>query len=163
MIRFNWLIENKFGLGFTLFEIQNSDENIVSYSMIPIEFSYSPWNYDNFLYLSFYGHLGWQFIQNRNIFHENMFADFFSGRNGIYGAIGTRLLFFPSFDYYYSPCVAVFFEYSTSNELKLGFSLDLGAVIGGILLAWKEGVEEERMNIGERRPGYDKARRDKPK
>jgi hypothetical protein len=33
MLRFNWLIENKFGLGFTLFEIQNSDEDVVSYSI----------------------------------------------------------------------------------------------------------------------------------
>jgi hypothetical protein len=131
--------------------------------MIPVEFSYNPWNYDNFLYLSFYGRLGWQFIQSRNIFQENMFTDFFSGRNDIYGTIGTRLLFFPSFGFYYSPRVAVLFEYNTSNELKLGFSLDLSAIIGGILLAWKEGVEEDRINIWERRPGYDKERRDKPK
>jgi hypothetical protein len=143
VLRFNWLIENKFGFGFTLFEIQNSDEDIVSYSMIPIEFSYNPWNYDNFLYLSFYGCLGWQFIQNRSTFQENMFADFFSERNDIYGTIGARLLFFPSFGFNYSPRAAVFFEYNTSNELKLGFSLDLGAIIGGILLAWKEGVEED--------------------
>jgi hypothetical protein len=92
-----------------------------------------------------------------------MFADFFSGRNDIYGTIGTRLLFFPSFGFNYSPRAAVFFEYNTSNELKLGFSLDLGAIIGGILLAWKEGVEEDRINIWERRPDYDKDRRDKPK
>jgi hypothetical protein len=71
--------------------------------------------------------------------------------------------FFPSFGFYYSPYAAVFFEYNTSNELKLGLSLDLGAIIGGILLAWKEGVEEDRITIWERRPGYDKDRRDKPK
>jgi hypothetical protein len=142
ILRFNWLIENKFGLGFTLFEILSSYEEIINYSVIPVEISYNPWNYNNFLYLSFYGRLGWRFIQNRNTFQENMFDDFLSAKNSIYGTIGARLFLFPSFKLYYSSYMAVFFEYSTPFKLKLGFSLDLGAIIIGILSAWKEDVDE---------------------
>jgi hypothetical protein len=163
LLRFNWLVENKFGLGFTLFEIQNSNENTVSYSMIPIEFSYNPWNYKNFIYLSFYGRLGWQFIQTQNAFQENMFTDFFSKKNDIYGTIGARLFLFPSLDLYYASYIAVFFEYSTPDRLKLGFSLDLGAIIAGILTAWKNDVDKERANVWEEKPDRDRDRIDKPK
>jgi hypothetical protein len=148
LLRFNWILENGIGIGFTSLEMQNvNDYQISKYSLMPIEISYSPINYDNLLYLSIYGRIGWQFRQDAA---SNNRFNFFSSENSFYGAIGTKLFMFPAFKLHYSGYMALFIEYNTFNELKVGFSLDILALIIGGLTGWREGIEKDRVNEWEK-------------
>lgn len=139
LLKFDWVILEKYGFGVSAFEYQKINQNKKTYAILPVEFSYSPINYEELLYFSIYGKAGWQF----------------SPTNSFYGAVGTRLLLFPSFKFYYSCRISAFIEYNTFKELKVGLSLDLGSIIAGILLAKKDSIEKNHENRIEGKPDLD--------
>jgi hypothetical protein len=165
LLRFNWLMNNNIGIGFSLFEMQDTNNKFaVKYSLLPMEISYSLMNYREFIYFSLYSKLGWQFRQSSDSVNNNFFYSFFAPTNGFYGAIGARLFLFPDFKFHYSWYTSVFFEYTIFNELRIGISVDAGALIIGTLWAWKEGIEKARANEWEKKPEFDNNdRRDKPR
>jgi hypothetical protein len=134
-LHFNWIF-NKFTVGFNILDIydyNNIENNIFKYSFLPIKLAYVPFSYNDFLFLSIYGKTGWQITENVNNNTDH----------GFYGAIGIQFFIFPELKYNYSIYLSLFSEYDTHNKLKIGLSIDLGSLIYGILLGWKETKEKE--------------------
>jgi hypothetical protein len=157
-LRFNWFEkETKIGINIALYQFvmggmfQNSnskdEKKLEQYntlfqdsfefttlgtSLFPIEIMYAPVNFNDYLYLFFYGRASWEFWQSPSVaFKENPFV---STDNDFYGSIGTRLALFtpPMEKSHYTVTMGVFLEYTTKNEFKFGV---YGDIIGGLFAA----------------------------
>ena len=117
----NWI--TKYGLGwrFNFFNIEWTDNIRQSY-ILPVEINYSPFgDRDAYLFLTVYGRGGWmvRFDPDESSLSE---------RNHFFGAVGLRASWFPTMGSYWSIFTGAFIEYTTRNELRMGFSVDTGIV-----------------------------------
>jgi hypothetical protein len=98
------------------FPLQSFDT--MTYSFFPVEIAVSPFKYDDWFYVLFYGRGEWRFGQTRASFWENQ-----------YGALGTRFLLVTTAAHY-ALSASAFIEYTTHNEVKIGVKMDaLSAVV----------------------------------
>jgi hypothetical protein len=131
---------------------QTKDSNSIKFSYLPFEFGFVPLIkfYDPFsIGLYVYGRSEWMFSQTK---HPILSGQFASQNNIFYGTVGTRIFFLAS-QKTGMPSLfsSVFLEYTTSNELKIGISLDGGisaiaglAVLVGIGKKEQNELEEEK-------------------
>jgi hypothetical protein len=120
ILQFNWII-NKFSIGFNLLDSHYVTYESNHYSILPVKIAFVPLNFNDFLFLSVYGKASWDLIKN---------DDYMS--SGFYGSFGIQISIFPLhniFGLYYTPYFSIFSEYDSHKRYKIGFSLDISAII----------------------------------
>jgi hypothetical protein len=131
---FNWII-NKISIGFNIIDCYDlNNDKIDQYSVLPIKFSYVPFNHNDWLFLAIYSKTGWQITNNR--YDNNI-------NHGIYSSIGIQFYIFPEWVINYSPYYSIFFEYDTQKKIKIGISLDFGTLV---VLGIKNWMDETEKN-----------------
>ena len=131
----NWITTHGLGWGFNIFNIEGST-NWNKALILPAEISFSPFG-DNAkkMFLTFYGRGGWMLS-----FDSEIKGSVFE-RSSLFGAAGLRAAWFPTVGEYWSIFSGAFIEYTSKNELRLGFSIDttvlvaLTAIVFGIALS----------------------------
>jgi hypothetical protein len=105
----------------------------MKYSFLPIEIYYRPLKFGNIFYGTIYGRSEWQFKNNLD---EGVNPAGDKTENYFLGTMGWKFSIIPNMweDVlpYYSPYIALFFEYNTLNQFKIGLSMD---ILGWLMLA----------------------------
>jgi hypothetical protein len=142
----NLIFRQKIILGSCIMSFhQAKDGNSIKYSYLPFELGFIPLIkfYDPFsIGLYVYWRSEWMFSQIR---HPILSGQFASQTNEFYGTVGTRIFFLAS-QKTGMPSLfsSVFIEYTTSNELKIGISLDGGvSIIAGLAALIGLGKKEQ--------------------
>ncbi|MDR0502529.1 MAG: hypothetical protein LBH16_04330 [Treponema sp.] len=135
ILYFNWLLNYRFGFGFNAIGIHFIyDSQEMRYAILPVELSFLPLNYKDFLFFSIYGRLSWLLNQNTE---NNQIT------NGFFSAIGIQLYIFHELRSNYSLYFSLFAEYNNLNQLRLGTGLDLSGMIFEFFNSWRTGKERE--------------------
>jgi hypothetical protein len=134
ILHFNWLLYNKFILGFNLVSVQGSAPNDEkSYiTVLPMEAAFVPliynFSYNHQLGLSFYGKIGWELTSYKD--KEQL-------ENGFYASIGSQLFLQftePNSRSPYSRYLSLYVDYNFFRGLKFGFSVDVTPVVLWLIL-----------------------------
>jgi hypothetical protein len=152
LLKTDLILAKKIDIGISIFSMyfQNKMTNDIEYAFLPIEVGFLPFT-SKYVNISLYGRGQWQFVQAHNVFLENLLTP---KGNEFYGAIGVRLFaFFPDNILHYSWHSSLFLEYTTSNEFKIGVTLEpmvLGVVITGFAIGILKGEYEQKKEEQER-------------
>jgi hypothetical protein len=97
-------------------------DDIVTHSFLPVEIGFILWKHDG-LYWSLYSRGEWMFVQDTHPFFTGQFIH---QNNSFEGTFGTRLFILFDSKTGYDLYSSIYFEYTTSNKLRVGITLDLG-------------------------------------
>jgi hypothetical protein len=131
--------EGGFGMNVILYSMESGKDDNINYSFLPFELFYACFNHADSLYIAPYVRVAWMFAQDAETFYTHPLK--LTSSNSFFCAGGIKIFIFPSLPFHYSCYIALFAEYTTRNEVRLGFSLDLGALVVGLLSAWRGGFQ----------------------
>ncbi|GHU09224.1 hypothetical protein FACS1894151_06550 [Spirochaetia bacterium] len=143
--------DRRYGISFTPFSLsfnieeKSPAQSKLKYSFFPIEVFYNLLNIGNFLYLSLFNKIGWQFIQAGDSFNPFKFTP----NNNFFYSGGVKILLLSESTkekWYYSFNVSVFIEYNIYNELSIGMSIDIGGFLVAVLSGKAADEQKKRAN-----------------
>ena len=133
LLNFNWLLHDRFIIAFDAIKMHGSPGNsdyFVS-TILPTEVGFIPLSFDigrnHQLCFSINGRIGWQYKTHKKTEEDS---------HAFFGSIGSEIfiqLRMPNKKMPYSRYAALFVDYTTEKQLKVGLRLDLTSVLLGWL------------------------------
>lgn len=137
----NWTERNlNIGFNVNLLNLEFAPNTNMEYSFLPIEIYYTPLKFGKIFHATIYGRSEWRFQNSDNIDGVNPFSK--ETENYFLGTLGGKLSIIPNpniwedVSRYYRPDFSLFFEYNTSNQFRIGLSID---ILGWVML-WMHGI-----------------------